>query len=126
SGALQEMDHPPLFEPITKLSFTGSRADSIGHDVETAFRTALAPHRGPVFLDVYMDDLFSPATGYDSQTLTPSPLEPDPDALAEIARLIGEAEQPVLVFGSDVWMDRAEEAARDFAEEWRLPVVPNG
>src|SRR5688572_7273776 len=42
SGALQEMDHPPLFEPITKLSFTGSGADSIGHDVETAFRTALA------------------------------------------------------------------------------------
>ncbi|WP_055479376.1 acetolactate synthase [Sphaerimonospora mesophila] len=126
SGALQEMDHPPLFEPITKLAFTGSGADSIGQDVEMAFRTALAPHRGPVFLDVYMDDLFSPAADYDSQTLTPSPLEPDPDALAEIARLIAEAERPVLVFGSDVWMDRAEEAARDFAEEWRLPVIPNG
>jgi acetolactate synthase-1/2/3 large subunit len=120
------MDHPPLFEPITKLAFTASGADSIGQDVEMAFRTALAPHRGPVFLDVYMDDLFSPSPEYVSETLTPSPLEPDSEALAGIARLLAEAERPVLVLGSDVWMDRAEEAARDFAEEWRLPVVPNG
>ncbi|PZG17481.1 acetolactate synthase, partial [Spongiactinospora gelatinilytica] len=56
----------------------------------------------------------------------PSPLEPDPDALAGIARHLAEAERPVLVLGSDVWMDRAEEAARDFAEQWRLPVIPNG
>ncbi|MEZ0074475.1 acetolactate synthase [Planotetraspora sp. GP83] len=126
SGALQEMDHPPLFEPITKLAFTGSGADSIGQDVEMAFRTALAPHRGPVFLDFYMDDLFSPSGEHDTETLTPSPLEPDPEALATIARLIAEAERPVLVLGSDVWMDRAEEAARDFAEEYRLPVIPNG
>lgn len=126
AGALQEMDHPPLLEPVTKLAFTGSGADSIGQDVEMAFRTALAPHRGPVFLDVYMDDLFAPSTEYVSETLTPSPLEPDPEALAGIARLIAEAERPLLVLGSDVWMERAEEAARDFAEEWRLPVIPNG
>ncbi|GLW06302.1 hypothetical protein Misp01_14320 [Microtetraspora sp. NBRC 13810] len=125
-GALQEMDHPPLFDSITKLAFTAGSAESVGQDVESAFRTAIAPHRGPVFLDFYMDDLFSPSPGHQVETLTPSPLEPDPEALAAIARLIAEAERPVLVLGSDVWMDRAEEAARDFAEEWRLPVIPNG
>ncbi|SNT63597.1 acetolactate synthase-1/2/3 large subunit, partial [Streptosporangium subroseum] len=61
-----------------------------------------------------------------TETLTPSPLEPDPDAIAEIARLLAEAERPVLVLGSDVWMDRAEEVARSFAEEYRLPVILNG
>ncbi|MBG0832141.1 acetolactate synthase [Planomonospora sp. ID67723] len=126
SGALQEMDHPPLFEPITKLAFTGSGADSIGQDVEMAFRTAIAPHRGPVFLDFHMDHLFAPATPHATETMTPSPLEPDADALAQIARLLAEAERPVLVLGSDVWMDRAEEVARSFAEEYRLPVIPNG
>ncbi|GAA3442029.1 acetolactate synthase [Planomonospora venezuelensis] len=126
SGALQEMDHPPLFEPITKLAFTGSGADSIGQDVEMAFRTAIAPHRGPVFLDFHMDHLFAPATPHAAETMTPSPLEPDADALAHIARLLAEAERPVLVLGSDVWMDRAEEVARSFAEEYRLPVIPNG
>src|ERR1044072_8297111 len=39
SGALQEMDHPPLLSTITKLAFTGSGADSIAQDVEMAFRT---------------------------------------------------------------------------------------
>ncbi|TKK88537.1 acetolactate synthase [Herbidospora galbida] len=126
SGALQEMDHPPLLDPITKLAFTGSGADSIGQDVEMAFRTALAPHRGPVFLDFYMDHLFAPSPSVETETLAPSPLEPDTDHLAAIAALIAEAERPMLVVGSDVWMDRAEEAARDFAEEFRLPVVPNG
>ncbi|MFI6597777.1 acetolactate synthase [Nonomuraea sp. NPDC050536] len=123
SGALQELDHPPLLEPITKLSFT---ADSVGQDVESAFRTAIAPHRGPVFVDFYMDDLFGPAAEHQAAIQTPSPLEPDPDDIAAVARLLAEAERPVLVYGSDVWMDRAEEAARDFAEAWRLPVIPNG
>ncbi|GLX01816.1 acetolactate synthase [Microtetraspora sp. NBRC 16547] len=126
SGALQEMDHPPLFESITKLAFTGSGAETIGQDVEMAFRTALAPHRGPVFIDFYMDHLFAPSPERATETLAPSPLEPDTDALADIAKLIVAAERPVLVLGSDVWMDRAEEAARDFAEEYRLPVIPNG
>ncbi|WP_067169115.1 acetolactate synthase [Microtetraspora niveoalba] len=126
SGALQEMDHPPLFESITKLAFTGSGAETIGQDVEMAFRTALAPHRGPVFVDFYMDHLFAPSPERATETLSPSPLEPDTDALADIAKLIAAAERPVLVLGSDVWMDRAEEAARDFAEEYRLPVIPNG
>jgi len=126
SGALQELDHPPLLEPITKLAFTATSAESIGPDVEMAFRSAIAPHRGPVFLDFYMDHLFAPAPEHASEALTPSPLEPDSDQLAAIARLIAEAERPVLVLGSDVWMERAEEAARDFAEEYRLPVIPNG
>lgn len=51
---------------------------------------------------------------------------PDPDALAAIAALLAAARHPVLVLGSDVWMDGADEAARAFAEELRLPVVANG
>ncbi|GAA0920567.1 acetolactate synthase [Nonomuraea longicatena] len=126
SGALQELDHPPLLAPVTKLAFTATGPDSIGQDVEMAFRTATAPHRGPVFIDFAMDHLFSPSPEHTVRTQTPSPLEPDPDDLAAVARLLGEAERPVLVLGSDVWMDRAEEAARDFAESWKVPVVLNG
>ncbi|PZG26800.1 hypothetical protein C1I98_33750, partial [Spongiactinospora gelatinilytica] len=43
SGALQELDHPPLLAPVTKLSFTAASAESVGQDVESAFRTAIAP-----------------------------------------------------------------------------------
>jgi acetolactate synthase I/II/III large subunit len=51
---------------------------------------------------------------------------PDPEAIAAIARLLDGAERPVLVLGSDVWMDGAEIAARAAAEQLRLPVVANG
>ena len=37
-----------------------------------------------------------------------------------------EARHPVLVLGSDVWLDGAEDAARRAAEELRLPVIANG
>lgn len=78
SGALQELDHPPLLDPITKLAFTATGADSIGQDVETAFRTAVAPHRGPVFIDFAMDHLFAPSPEHVADTQTPSPTSPTP------------------------------------------------
>src|SRR5512139_2671018 len=126
TGALQEMDHPPLLEPITKLAATSSGPDAVGADVTNAFEVAAAPHRGPVFLDFYMDHLFSPAKAPRVAAVAPPRLEPDPEALAKIARLLGQARRPVLVLGSDVWMDGAEEAARTFAEELRIPVIANG
>src|SRR6266567_337915 len=51
---------------------------------------------------------------------------PDPGAISAIARLLTAAERPVLVIGSDVWLDRADTAARQAAEELRLPVIANG
>jgi len=126
SGALQEMDHPPLLAPITKLAFTAAGAETVGADVDRAFATALAPHRGPVFMDVAMDHLFSPSPEHTVGSIGPDALEPDPEAVAAVAKLLAEAERPVLVLGSDVWMGGAEREAREFAELWRLPTVPNG
>jgi acetolactate synthase-1/2/3 large subunit len=127
SGALQELDHPPLVAPITKLATTAEGPDTLAADVARAFDTAAAPHRGPVFVDFFMDHLFGPAPEVpDRPASVPERLEPDADALASIAALLAEARHPVLVLGSDVWMDGAEEAARAFAEELRLPVVANG
>jgi acetolactate synthase I/II/III large subunit len=51
---------------------------------------------------------------------------PDPDSVSAIARLLAAASRPVLVLGSDVWLDRADQAARLAAEELRLPVIANG
>jgi acetolactate synthase-1/2/3 large subunit len=51
---------------------------------------------------------------------------PDHEAIARIAALLARASRPVLVLGSDVWLDGAEEAARGAAEELRLPVIANG
>jgi acetolactate synthase-1/2/3 large subunit len=53
-------------------------------------------------------------------------VEPDREAVDAIARLLSAAQRPVLVLGSDVWMDGAEREARAAAEALQLPVIANG
>lgn len=125
AGLLQELDQPPLVETITKRADTVHTLDKIAPAVDDAFRLAGSPHRGPVFLDVPMDHLFnSGPSSYEPSTAERTP--PDSDAVDGIARLLAEAERPVLVLGSDVWLDGAETAAREAAEELGLPVIANG
>ena len=61
-GGLQELDHVPILAPVTKLSRTAATGDEIGPVLLDAARAALTPHRGPVFVDVPMDTIFSPAS----------------------------------------------------------------
>ena len=51
---------------------------------------------------------------------------PDPDALSAIAGLLGAAERPVLVLGTDVWADHADVAALQFVEAIGIPTITNG
>jgi acetolactate synthase-1/2/3 large subunit len=125
-GALQELDHPPLLAPITKRSFTVTDPARTASDLDGAFALAAAPHRGPVFADIPMDVLFShsPRTGLVGPATARR--EPDPDAVAASAALIAAAHHPVVVMGSDIWSDGAEQAALAFADETGLPVIANG
>jgi acetolactate synthase-1/2/3 large subunit len=51
---------------------------------------------------------------------------PNSHSIEAIARLLAASERPVLVLGSDVWLDGAEVAARSAAESLQLPVIANG
>jgi acetolactate synthase-1/2/3 large subunit len=51
---------------------------------------------------------------------------PDADSVRQVAMLLAAARRPVLILGSDVWLDHAEDAARAAAEDLRLPVIANG
>ncbi len=152
SGSLQEFDHPALLGPITKRAWTEHSSAGVGRAVSEAFALATARHRGPVFLDVSLEALFGapdpdqparqespadgpqasagdaadqrdPASGGDAASLGDAP---DPGGIAQIAALLIASARPVLVLGSDVWLDGAESGARAAAEELRLPVVANG
>jgi len=126
TGALQELDHPPLLAPVTKHAGTVHEVAALAAEVDRALTLAATPHRGPVFLDVPMDQLFSVASTPAPAAPIRQPAAPDPDALAAVAGLLAEAERPVLVIGSDVWADGAEEAARRAAATLGLPVIANG
>jgi acetolactate synthase-1/2/3 large subunit len=124
AGSLQELDHPPILAPVTKRAATVTTTEAIPNAVAEALRLATTPRRGPVFLDVPMDVLFSYA---DADVPAREPLarstSGDPD---RIAALLTQAERPVVVAGSDVWYDGAEHALRTFAEAHGVPVVMNG
>ena len=53
-------------------------------------------------------------------------LEPDGDDLGRGRRLLAAAARPVLILGTDVWADGAEEAALRFVEALGIPTITNG
>ena len=125
-GSLQELDHPPLLAPVTKLARTVHQVAEVAGAVDEAFRVSSSSHRGPTFLDVPMDQFFDKATVDRPAVVPRQRLEADPDALAKIGALLAAAARPVLVLGTDVWADGAEEAALRFVEQTGVPVVTNG
>jgi acetolactate synthase I/II/III large subunit len=129
SGSLQELDHPPLLAPVTKQAWTAHASADMGPDTDAAFQLAAARHRGPVFLDASLEALFGPVPpGHPAPPRRPAagPDDPDPSTVEAIARLLADSQRPVLVLGSDVWMDGAEAEARSAAELLQLPVIANG
>jgi acetolactate synthase-1/2/3 large subunit len=126
TGALQELDQPPLLASVTKHAATVHDTAEIGAQVSAALTTAATAHRGPVFLDVPMDALFSFADVPVATAAVADRVEPDPDDVEEVVRLLGDARAPVLVLGGDVWVGGAEDAALRFVDGLGIPVIPNG
>ena len=127
-GALQELDQLSLFKPVTKWAEICGDPERIPGFVATAFRHALAPPRGPVYLELPMDVLFADAD--DPGGLAPSRVDArafgDPDEIARAADLLSRAERPALVAGSAIWWDGAWEQLRELVDAGRLPVFLQG
>lgn len=125
-GALQEIDHPPLLAPITKSSGTSTTTSGIANDVYTGLSRARTPHRGPTFLDIPMDIFFGPTPVPEIPQWKPARAAIHTDGVKSISDVIRNATQPLLVLGTDVWADGAEESALRFVESLGIPVVTNG
>src|SRR6476469_2053155 len=63
SGSLQELDQPPILASVSKLARTLPTAGDVLPGMDEAFCLAGSSHRGPVFVDVPMDELFNSASG---------------------------------------------------------------
>ncbi|GAA3522707.1 acetolactate synthase [Nocardioides daeguensis] len=126
TGALQEIDHLPIVAPVTKHAATLMTANDVAAGFHTAFTEARSSHRGPTYVDVPMDEFFNTGVGPVPSIGDLRGAEPDPDAVARVAGLVADAHRPVLVLGTDVWADHAEEAVLRLVEEMRLPAITNG
>lgn len=128
SGALQEIDHAPIVGSVTKLARTLPTAADVAAGMHEAFTVARTSHRGPTFVDVPMDEFFNTAGGVVPHVAAGAGrgAHPDTDAIERIARLVSAAERPLLILGTDVWADHAEEAALRFVQESGIPAITNG
>lgn len=128
SGSLQEFDHVPVMTSITKHAATVKDPSQGAAAVHAAARTAVTPHRGPVFLDFPFDTIFMPAS-----VEVPVPdvcvglgAAPDDDLVAELADAVANAERPAFIVGSDVYWDGAWEPLRAAVEHLGVPCFFNG
>ncbi len=129
-GALQEMDQVSLMRSITKGAWTVVEVRQIPEVLTTAIRTALSGRPGPVFVEIPVDLLMTTI----EDRLAPIPRRyvhrprpaADPDALARLARLLADAERPVVVAGGGVYWDDAAKSLATFAERAGVPVFMNG
>jgi acetolactate synthase I/II/III large subunit len=125
SGALQELDHIPILDSITKSAQTAHTVDTVGPLSYQAFATANSPHRGPTFLDIPMDTLFSPAP--DHIAASPDASEKvDLDDLPRVIEALRVSERPVVIIGTDVWQGMAESQFLEFIQRAHVPVIANG
>ncbi|MDZ5662562.1 acetolactate synthase [Nocardioides sp. S-58] len=125
TGSLQELDQPPIIAPVAKAARTLMTAGEVAAGMDEAFTLARSSHRGPVFVDVPMDEFFNSASG-SAATGEGTRVEPDADAINAVARLLAQAQRPVLILGTDVWADHAESAALRFVEDLGIPTLTNG
>ncbi|MFB9234168.1 acetolactate synthase [Plantactinospora siamensis] len=126
AGSLQEIDHLPLVRPVTKHAATVGSVDEVPAEVAAALTAALSPHRGPVFLDLPLEVIFSVGAADAPGAVAVDPVQPDPEEVARAAGLLAGAERPVIIAGSDVYAGGAVAALREAAEALRIPVFTNG
>ena len=126
SGSLQEIDHLPLVAAVTKQAGTVFETSAIAERVQAAARAAITPHRGPVFLDLPLEVIYSTAAVELPEPRPVEVIEPDFDEVTRAATLLAAAERPVIIAGSDVYAGDAVAALREAAEVLRIPVFANG
>jgi acetolactate synthase-1/2/3 large subunit len=127
-GSLQEIDHVPFVEPVTKLARTAATTAEIPALVDEAMRAAVEPPTGPTFLDFPLDQVFMEAEVDSEGTVSPAPASAAVDgaALERAAELLRGAERPVVMAGTGLYWARGEEALRGLCEELSVPVFLNG
>ena len=128
AGSLQEVDHVPIVAEVTKRAVTAARTADIGPEVAASLAAAATAPRGPCFVDIPADQFFDrapagPAPAADGDRRSPAP---DPDAVARVAKLLADAERPVIMAGAGVYWERAEAALEELAEAAGVPVLTNG
>ncbi|MCS6790572.1 MAG: thiamine pyrophosphate-binding protein [Bacteroidia bacterium] len=126
-GALQEMDHVAVMQPITKWSVRVPSPKEIPDYVKRAFTAATTGIMGPVFLECPMDILFDRAETQEEGIAEVQPFfVQDEAAIQQALGLLRQAQRPVLMIGSQVLFSPHWAHIQPILEKLGIPVFASG
>jgi thiamine pyrophosphate-dependent acetolactate synthase large subunit-like protein len=114
-----------MASPITKWRWTPMTGTNVPETTRRALKFAATPPSGPVFLSIPEDVLRASATGsIMDQALFDVPMEirPDKADVEKAARMLIEANNPLLSVGDEITLCRGEKEVLELAELLGLPV----
>ena len=125
--AFQEVDITGITQPITKHNYLVLDADSLARTVKEAFYLARSGRPGPVLVDVPRDVFIEEAEfHYPSKINLPGykpTLQGHPAQIKKAAKLINEAQQPLILAGRGVIISGAYAELKQLAETAQIPVI---
>jgi acetolactate synthase-1/2/3 large subunit len=127
TDAFQECDTLGITMPVTKHNWLITDAQDIPRIVREAFHVATTGRPGPVLVDI-PKDIANQTMDWEWPESVDLPgykpnLKGHPKQIKEAARLISEANRPVIYAGGGILKARAAEALRELAELTGIPVV---
>ena len=126
-GSLQEIDHVPFVEPLTKSARTVGSTAEIAGLMDEALRATLEPPPGPAFVDFPLDHVFMEAEASSQAAELPDPRAlPAPDGVEEAIELLRSAERPAIMAGTGLYWAHGEDALAALCTELQVPVLING
>lgn len=126
----QEADVQGVSLPVTKHNYLVTSIDDLGQALKEAFYIARTGRPGPVLVDITKDVLNTAVDDFDYAALeinlpgyNPTLHAADPAAIKRAAKLLNEAERPLIVAGQGISIARAEMELRQLAEKAQIPVA---
>ena len=126
SEAFQECDTCAIVAPCTKQAQMVMNARELPRAIHEAFRTAQEGRPGPVLIDVPRDVQLEEADVEFPEPWAASPAvlaEETLDRVRQAARMINEAERPVIIGGHGILASGASEELKSLAEATGIPVI---
>ena len=125
--AFQEIDITGITLPITKHNYLVLDVDSLARVIKEAFYLARSGRPGPVLIDVPRDVFIEPAEfSYPSRVNLPGykpTLQGHPEQIKKAAKLINEAQRPLIIAGRGVIISGAYAELKQLAETVQVPVI---
>ncbi|MEM0262620.1 MAG: thiamine pyrophosphate-binding protein [Nitrososphaerota archaeon] len=128
-GSQQALDQLTLFKAVTKWNAIVSHWKRIPELVKWAFRIALSGRPGPVHLDIPSDILYQTGEENEVEIASPQSYRPltqpvgDHNLIEVAAKMLAEAERPLIHVGGGVLRSGASQEVIELAEYLQAPIT---